>query len=741
MVTWTLVVGRKTNRARPCDVCRAFQPGFKTNGNPNSKQTKKIGNRSNSGIKVTGTHNEIRCPKCDSSIFVTAEQAGDKISCPRCQNAILVPGNKPAAKNDVTVDDLIDIDDDIMNPTPKSSESDGSEIVAKMIDEPSVDEAIAVTPDAVELPSDLQLAPDVPDLEPSTTPPPEPKSIDKPSDSNDDLGDLIDIPVTQPIKEDEDPFEVDPDADLVVDGVTPSDGQFGVDCHLCGSLLYARVSQVGTEIKCHDCYSLVKVPKPKTKPQPIETPVQEKEESSGYTLSDPYELEAVDTSIDISLGKIDYDDDEFFEKKRQLEGRAPAATDQSKDDIVSVEEDIVSIEDAIAGEDAMSSDDDDGLQLQDDPDEVAEIKKPSAFDRIDNRVKPAASDADDDDDDYNLLPIPDKLRDAKPQGNFGSSTNISNPVSIEPEEPASAKKTAKPKQARSKKANDHRDVAAKVVPESTTDGGDEENDSAKPEKRTSKTESGLDVDSVFGGLGTWFSNATQPVHGTMGLTRWALVTLFVGSCYFVMAYGSGLMRGDGDVNFQKFGGFLLVALGGLPLTVMLFFLGVVCNSIVRVAIEDRGSYTEWPEFTMADWLSQFIYVATSFWLAAIPGAIFGSLMMLFTTEPIWLYCIIPISSFVLAPFFLCSVIYNESPFALITADVFKTLGVMRNRWIRFLIFAFIASAMTAVLIYLIPFSIACFIVAGIQILLLMMYWWTLGDLTGHVVRWLVDQAE
>lgn len=633
---------------------------------------------------MSGTHNEIRCPKCDSSIFVSADQAGDRIKCPRCQNPILVPGKKPKSDRDISVDDLIDIDDDILHPNP-----DGAEIVAR-----SVDEAVQVEAKPVDLPSELQLAPE--SVEPPEDPPAmssEPEPVTQKTEDDDDLGDLIDIPVTEPIKEDADPFEVDENADLKVEGVTPHDGQFGVDCHLCGSLLYARLSQVGTQIKCHDCHSMVDVPEPRREVEPVtEEPPVTDESSGGYKLSDPVDLEPMDTTFDISLGEIDYDDDEFFEKKRELE-----AGIEFKD-----EDESVLIQDAME-------------QPQESAQPAAPVDAPVA--------KAVPPESESEDDEYNLLPVPDDVPEVKSDlGRFRQSTNISTRVSDEPEPSRPAPEPP------AKSTGSDRDVPMKV-------------DAEPPEEKDKEKfviEDGLDYAGSFSNMGRWFSDALQPLKNMNGLMRLALATVAIGGCYLVMSWGTGYF-GDEYNQAQKFGGFALVLLGGLPLAAILFFLGVIGNSVVRIAIERRGSLSEWPDFSFADWASQFLYLGTSFWLAAFPGVILGSLMMFATRDMNWLFIFIIMSSLMFAPLILSSVVFNESPWAFVTSDVYKSIKPMKNRWVRFLTVSCFMGLIIGAGIYLIPFGPLCFLVAGIQVALLFVYWWILGDLVGNVVRWMTDK--
>jgi len=712
---------------------------------------------------VAGTENEIRCPKCRASIFVGDDQSGQRINCQRCQNTVLVPGAKRPAAADLSVDELIDFDsdDDLLNdpvvqdqPSPGMKEQQGQ--LQNSVPAPA-DEPLELTDDLLDQATDdLRLAPEkrlpASELLTSNEAVSDSGSIADESPGSDsdseDLGDLIDIPVAEPIDAARDPFQVDKDADLVVEGVTLQEGQFGVDCHLCGSLLYARVSQVGTKIKCHDCYSLVEVPAPKETPKPIqEFEKADGDDAEGYRLSDPCELEPIDTTIDISLGKIDYDDDEFFAAKRRLEAQqnpiqtmAPAA-DQSIDSPITIEP-INETE----GESDVDSDRGPIVAIQDAMDSITvedpfhdAAAKVGQDEAVAGQAATGAAGVSDDADDYNLLPVPQDVSSKTSQqsnhGGFRQTTNLSDPVTVEPAADPLLPETIY----RTKKGTPETEKPGKV---NSGVAGPDSSDAAKNKssrKKKSKKEE-LDYASPFGNLGKWFRESAKPIASVPGLIQIALVTLFVGACYLLMAWGANIVGGDTN-KLEKFGGFFLVIGGGLPLTAILFFLGAVANGTIRAAIGQQESLEGFPEFSLSDWLSQFLFIGTSFWLAAFPGLIFGGLLMLVTTNAMWLFGLIACSSLVFVPLILSSVVYNESPWAFVCDTVFKSMGPLRNRWIRFFVFALVISLVFVLASLLIPFGgLLCFLAAAIQVTVLLLYWWILGDLVGHVVRWMANQT-
>ena len=643
---------------------------------------------------MTGTYNEIRCPKCDVSIFVYADQAGDQIRCPRCQTEILVPGAKPTSPSEPSVEDLIDL------------ESDENPLLEDVSSIPPSNEA-PVASDKTDVledwPDELRLAAD-PEDEQSEDHAEAALDFDQDSvdqtaeDSDDDLGELISNPETKLVVETENAFEVDENSPLEVAGVTPADGQFGVVCQLCGSLLYGRVSQVGTKIKCHDCHSMVEVPQPKVKPtpvskEPVETP---KDEDAGYRLSEPVDLQPLDTTFDITLGEIDYEDDEFFEQLRQADEQADALANASLANEDS-EKNIPGIDQAIS------------VEL---PAEVP-VPKKERF-----KGQPVERDSEDDDDDeYNLLPVPEKSSPGAVA--WGPQTsNISEPLSIDEK----------------KKPQVEKESPKKREPEKQS----------SPKSNQPSQSDSEDIPSPFIGLGDWLKEAVFPLKDKNGLLKIGLATVLIGCCYLLILGGCASFTEESK-TIEKFVGFVFVAMGGVPLCLTLFVMGVYSNSVIRIGMEDQGTLAEWPDFSIADWISQFVFVGTSFWISAVPGVILGTLFSLITQSSFWLYSGIIFSTLTLTPFVLASVVFNGSPAAVLTPAVFQSFQVMKNRWLRFLGFALAVGLLLSLSIVVLSFLVLgmrplAFFIAAVQVSALFTYWWVLGKHLGHVVRWLSSDS-
>lgn len=69
-----------------------------------------------------------------------------------------------------------------------------------------------------------------------------------------------------------------------------ADQEFGVSCPLCGTFQYMKRDQIGSSVRCVDCYTpiLVRAPKPRKHP-PVEPAAEPSDADDGYRLSEPVE--------------------------------------------------------------------------------------------------------------------------------------------------------------------------------------------------------------------------------------------------------------------------------------------------------------------------------------------------------------------------------------------------------------------------------------------------------------------
>ncbi len=641
---------------------------------------------------------ELRCPKCKTVLRLAADQAGQSTTCQRCGNEVLVPG-RTARSREITVDDLIDLDDDIMHPAapvireatpaidPSGQESqdsatrDGTEIDAAGILE-SVTGHAGAERQPVPGAASGDNAPDTVD-----------------GSSDDDLGDLLMIPApaAPAVRNNPDPFVIDENAPLKVEGITPSDTEFPVICHLCGSLMYGRLSQVGTQIRCHDCHSLVDVAAPKKLPDAA--PVADThldDEDEGYRLEPQVELPHLETTIDQSLGKIDYDDEDFFQRKRELEDRSQPDSVDEFPQLTGDGEHSDGLLPPIQTGTPVSDSEEYGLA----PPEEDLLKPPTETTAVEKTAPPNTP------------------RDETP---------VAIPVAtVDPQQ--------KPVTARSPDdidwtVPDTWEAPVRVAPE--------------PEKLPTSpagSAAGGDIASPLSGLVGWLGNSLVVVRQPTNAVKIALATIILGFANLLIFGGISSLAAENE-QIVKFGGYALLVLGMIPLVATWFFIGITANTIIRDAVEQRESPGEWPEFSLGDLFAQFIFVATSFWLAAIPGLILGQVLWV-VTDFVWLMpgCIVA-SSLLLVPVFLSSVIFNESPLALMSSESLQSIRSLSQRWIRYWIASLLISVVfTAGIAGPLLGPVMAFVCPLLQVTLMVICFWMIGDLTGHIVRHIETRA-
>lgn len=187
-----------------------------------------------------GSSLRFECPSCGGRVKVPPGQAGQACQCPKCNAKIVAPGgsHQPPEDTRQEIDDDFFAEDPVAQPTPPQAPS------------PAPSESSQET-----------------DPQPSKQSPRSERGGEK------------ETPKT----------EAKP---------TPSAGQtterleFGVECGLCATRLYATLDQVGKTLKCPDCHSKVLIKAPKKRPEPER--YRETDEGDDFRLSEPVERPPVD---------------------------------------------------------------------------------------------------------------------------------------------------------------------------------------------------------------------------------------------------------------------------------------------------------------------------------------------------------------------------------------------------------------------------------------------------------------
>lgn len=195
------------------------------------------------GHRVTaqqGSSVRFECPSCGGRVKVPPGQAGQTCQCPRCNARIVAPA-EPGEQRESAQQPL---DDDFFAEDP-----------VKEITAPAV------------------RSPTQPASQPKTKPPPSEETapaVPEPAERKPQVEDKPDQLARQ----------------------TNERMEFGIECGLCGTRLYATLTQVGKTLRCPDCHSKVLVKAPKKRPEPAQ--YREREEEGDFKLSEPIERPHLD---------------------------------------------------------------------------------------------------------------------------------------------------------------------------------------------------------------------------------------------------------------------------------------------------------------------------------------------------------------------------------------------------------------------------------------------------------------
>ena len=281
----------------------------------------------------------LQCPRCNGSVTIADDAAGQRVKCPHCQQQFLAPGIAATSNDDddwLMLDEATDLSDEIpdLSPPPEmtfpASIPSPQQPSSGLHQDPS-DEALptASTGESISLDEDALLAeftgdPDdfADDLE--TPPPPVPATPQAGAPLSTPFPAPPDTPgnpapnqtspnrpasqlsrPTSPPKPEAEPVEYA--------------NEYRVTCNVCGSFLYCKASQAGKTVTCPDCHSPMTVPPPPKVKKKFQVNLDEVETFSfesnpkAERRPDPYQKSATELleeaeREDTFDPKTDYDD-------------------------------------------------------------------------------------------------------------------------------------------------------------------------------------------------------------------------------------------------------------------------------------------------------------------------------------------------------------------------------------------------------------------------------------------------
>ena len=116
-----------------------------------------------------------------------------------------------------------------------------------------------------------------------------------------------------------DPFEVDHEAPLKIDGISDHishDSVFGIKCSVCDTHIHVTPDQIGSHIECPECFTTLLVKRPQASKKKANSRWRQHQPEKSHllpddelALSDPVERPRIDYNIDPSFGLEEVTDD------------------------------------------------------------------------------------------------------------------------------------------------------------------------------------------------------------------------------------------------------------------------------------------------------------------------------------------------------------------------------------------------------------------------------------------------
>ena len=584
------------------------------------------------------------CPFCSASIEVTSASAaakGMKVKCSGCQRKVEVP--EGVLENFPEPDD----DDDFLSGVP----------MVAFGDEDILTEAdLAIESEENQESADLAAKPNLLDNDFEFSVADSASSAEAEAEQDDDQEDNQSAAIngsTESAVPEKDmslddargKSDTDDDEDLNqllagvadVSGPPVEKGSFGIRCSVCDSKLFVSVGQVGKEVKCSDCFSMIKVREPTAKErEQIEKQIQlSLEEESNLT-----DLAAADGELTL----------------------APLAEDEL--DEAEVVAEIIEDDDdeplTLREEPATDPDDDFADVLLDDEDERA-----SQDAQGNERAADVVFDGEED--------FPDEVVDDLDEDLLAGDLSLSGPMELEdasfvdPAMLAAAAKKSKDKKKKKQQSevsaeplNPYRSKSAQQAEKRANEKG------FMPKKKSGKAGSKfpeLRFDAFFGAAVELVTESSVAVRGFIVAALMAIGNVISHSA--LSAYNAIDEPTMGDTATM---GVWRLGVGWLPYAIGTLLLWYFCGVVFREAAGGKKKIDSWKLGHTTEWSSTLLITAFSF---AIAGSPVLMLMSIYITAPV---------RFILALPFLTAVWYVQSPFAIISSDVVMHLRSNGKQW-------------------------------------------------------------
>ena len=595
---------------------------------------------------------EFECPRCLSEVIAASENAGNRVDCPNCDYSLVVPTQ---SVDPSLFDDIFDSFEETNSAEPAPSTAEQLDVELNLA--PTSDSTTEPEPDDSTV---SQTA--------SPTTPSAPFSIEEleyedvlPDEHQTDdpiegLESLIEekIPLVAA-----DPFAVDPDAAIKIDGIGDiftHDDVYGVKCHVCDTRIHVKPSQAGTEVECPICYVKVHVAAPK-KPKvdknkwrqnerPKKSHIRTDDEEFLKKNNPPEELDAVE--IDESIG--------FAPETEDL--LAPrVAVDVEQVNEARVEE----VGDGELTLEPLAPDDDD--LLSGNPIEVM------AVEIADDNAAPIQEEVD----------VFEYARDP-----------------LAPKEPPKPQPSRRPTEGKTRRELYQEAQARKLAEEKSKARGDvvvaipkAGSSKSKSKSKPASTKSEKKQKDTFPEFGfVSLTSAVRKMIASPGLLTKAIIA------GVLVAIGNTVMHSINNAYVEAhketaatFGEWSTMALkwqlfGGVPFLIGTILLWYISGFVFRDAAYGKRQVKSFGTDGQSDFLSTFCLFSFGYFFAGLPVAFFSILIVPFRL--------------LFSPPLLLSAWYNKSAFAIVAIDAFKNAAEDRKQWQAFYVYVIALTALSVI---------------------------------------------
>ena len=448
---------------------------------------------------------------------------------------------------------------------------------------------------------------------------------DQPSVTSSDL-DLGEMPELEPVFHSSGGSQDDPDQPLRIEGLeseNPSGELASVRCRICDSLVYIQPSQLGTKVKCPECYSEILAEQ--AAPRRSSSSAFQKMQADSYVMS-----------VEPAGGKSERDSDDEYRLSEPVE--RPKVEIPSHYGLEPEKADLLAPLKPVAEQPATQPTSDDSKGTK------PELSQPNseskqAAPRNERWKEPAV---------------------AATQADGSEKKNSSSKAESRPAGHATTGKLPPYWQQRP------------AQPEPVVD-----------DSTGTKLEIGLEELTIPGqGILSWM---TSMIQDSWLWICFGIATLTLGFGYWCFDSVSYWLATAGEKKLGAIVSSVLLGIPGLAAFLFGITLTVVVAALLfHLGGRKQPKLSDWTGYNFNDWAPAVGFVSFAFALAALPGLLLGILLALLTSSITAMPILVALSVALLAPLFAVGVCRSDSPFGVFDSKVFKIFSFEDVDWLKYL---------------------------------------------------------